>query len=297
MLCVLYTSHRVEMLKHFKEIAEKYDVIVIEEPKDELFERMLKGEITVDHYVQNLNTSFPLYSTYQCQILRELYAKGKKIYQVEPYLEILENVYKAIDSKKELPSDEKSLKVREIEKKVNSAWVDYQEAFIKKDFDALVDATLRFTKADAERFVVRDKMRAEEIAKVVESNALIEAGQIHILLPKFLEKRGFDVETINLPEEIAKKMGIEFCLNPGNELTMMYMLGKDVDEEQARLMCAQSIIYVSLIPKDEMLPSEEKPYPHLVEESKVARFVKKLSYEDCKKLFHKIWIEKSLKIE
>jgi hypothetical protein len=279
----------VEMLPRFEKIAKDHDVIVIEEPRDDNFERMLRGEITIDQYVQNLNTSFPVYSTHQCKILRELYRCGKKIYQIEPYLEVLENIYLAIESGNALPTDEKSMKVRRVEKKVNSAWIDYQEAFMRRDFDALVDATLRFTIADAKRFRVRDEMRVEEIAKVEGDFPLIEAGSTHVLVPKFLEERGFDVEVFNLPEIVANEIGLKFVLNPGNELTMRYMLGEEVDERLAKEMCARSIVYVSLIPKDEMLPSDEKPYPHLVEECKVAVFVRKLSYEDCKKLFYKLY--------
>ncbi|WP_456327634.1 hypothetical protein [Archaeoglobus sp.] len=291
-MLVLFTSHRVEMLKHFEEIAKDYDTIVIEEPKDSLFERMLKGDITIDYYVENLNTSFPLYSTYQCEVLRRLYSMGKKIYQVEPYLEVLEKIHRAIESKQPLPSDELSMKVRVVEKKVGSAWVDYQEAFMKRDFDALVDSAVRFTKADAERFIVRDEMRAEEVAKI--GDCLVEAGQIHILLPEILKEKGFDVKVVDLPREVANKLGIEFYLNPGNELTIKYMLGEDVGDEEARLMCAQSIIYVSLIPKDELLPSDDDPYPHLKRECRIAKKVRKLSYEECKELFHRIWVRRSL---
>lgn len=286
-MLVLFTSHRVEMLKHFEEIARKYDTIIIEEPRDGNFERMLKGEISIGQYVEGLNTSFPIYSTHQCMILRDLYRMGKRIVQVEPYLETLEMIHRAIESNQEVGKDERTLKVRDVERKVGSAWIDYQEAFLKRDFDYLVDATVRFTRADADRFVVRDEMRADEIEKF--GDGLIEAGQIHILLPEILKERGFDVEVLDLPREVANRLGIKFYLNPGNELTIRYMLGEDVDDETARLMCAQSIIYVSLIPKDEMIPSEDDPYPHLVRECKVARIVRKMNYEDCKRLFYKIW--------
>ncbi|ADB58357.1 hypothetical protein [Archaeoglobus profundus] len=289
-MLVLFTSHRVEMLKHFEEIAKDYDTIVIEEPKDSLFERMLKGDITIDYYVENLNTSFPLYSTYQCEVLRRLYSMGKKIYQVEPYLEMLERFHRAIESKQPLPSDELAMKVRVVEKKVGEAWIDYQEAFMRRDFDALVDSAVRFTKADAERFIVRDEMRAEEIAKI--GDCLVEAGQIHILLPEILKEKGFNVDVVDLPREVANKLGIEFYLNPGNELTIKYMLGEDVSDDEAKLMCAQSIIYVSLIPKDELLPSDEDPYPHLKRECRIAKKVRKLSYDECKELFHRIWGQK-----
>ncbi len=275
------------MLKHFEEIAKNYDTIVIEEPKNPLFEKMLKGEIDIESYVMNLNTTFPTYTTYQCQVLRRLYRMGKNIYQVEPYLEALENIYMAIEREEEIPSDEISRKVREVERKVSSAWIDYQEEFLRRDFDKLVDATMRFTKADAERFLVRDEMRGEEIAKI--GDCLVEAGQIHILLPEILKDKGFDVKIVDLPREVANKLGIGFYLNPGNELTIRYMLGEEVDEGEARLMCAQSIIYISLIPKEELLPSKNDPYPHLLRECRVANMVRRLDYEKCKNLFYKIW--------
>ena len=290
----MFTSHRVEMLPHFEEYAVKFDKIIIEEPRDKDFERMLKGEITVEDYVEKLNTAFPVYSQYQCELLKKLYAKGKKIHQVEPYLEILEKIHKAIERGKveEIPSDEDTTKVREIERKVNEAWIDYQEAFIKKDFDGLVDATVRFSKADAERFKVRDFMRAREIAKVIENNSsvLVEAGQIHLLLPKYLEELGFKVSTVSLPEMVAKKLGIELYPNPGNELTKKFMLGEDISDEEARLMAARGLIYISLVPKEEMLPTDDNPYPHLIEEIKIAKAVSKLSYDGCKKLFYKLWL-------
>ncbi len=288
-VCVLFTSHRVEMLEHFKDYAMRFDEIVIEEPRDDMFKDMLEGKITVDSYVEKLNTSFPVYSKYQCEMLRYLHGLGKRIYQIEPYLEILERIHRSIERKEELPEDERSLKVREIERKVNEAWIDYQEAFLRKDFDALVEATVRYSKADAERFRIRDRMRAEEISRVIGDRALVEAGQIHVLLPKYLEELGFRVSTVNLPEMISKKLGIELYLNPGNELTIKYMLGEEVSHEEARLLSARGIIYISLIPKKELLPSEKDPYPHLVRENKVAKTVRKLDYEDCKRLFYRIW--------
>jgi len=292
---ILFTSHRVEMLPHFEEEAKKRDIIIIEEPRDENFQRMLDGKIAVDEYVRKLNTSFPVYSKHQCEILRKLHNMGKKIYQSEPYLEAIEEIHKAIEENRfeQLPKEGKISEVQNIERTVNSAWVDYQEAFLKKDFDALVDATIRFTKADAERFKVRDKMRAEEIAEIIEEangSVLVEAGQIHLLLPKYLEEMGFKVSTLNLPEMVAKKLGIELYPNPGNELTKKFMLGEDVDEETAKIMAARGIIYISLIPKDEKLPTEDNPYPHLVEENKIAKAVSRLSYEDCRRLFYKIWL-------
>ncbi len=293
-MLVLFTSHRVEMLPHFEEIAKDFDVVVIEEPKDKRFREMLEGVLDIEAYVRTLDTSFPLYSKHQCDVLRRLYGIGKRIFQADPYLEAIETIRDAVERGEfdKLPKDETLELVRKTEREANLAWLDYQEAFLRKDFDELVEATVRFTKADAERFRVRDRMRAEEIASLlenVEGNVLVEAGQIHILLPRYLEDLGFEVLTMNLPETIAKDLGIELYPNPGNELTKRFMLGESVDENEAKLMAARGIIYISLIPKNEMLPSDENPYPHLLEENKIAKAVSELSYERCKSIFYKIW--------
>ena len=290
-ILVLFTSHRVEMLKHFEEEALKMDLIIIEEPRDEYFEKMLKGDISVEMYVKNLNTSFPVYSKYQCELLKRLYRMGKRILQIEPYLEVLEKIHKAIEIGKidEVLKDKKTSKVREIERRVNKAWIEYQEAFLRKDFDALVDITIEFSKVDAERFRVRDLMRAKGIAEVIDDNALVEAGQIHILLPKYLEDLGFDVSVKSLPELIAKKLGVELYQNPGNVLTMKFMLNEDISDKEAKLLAARGLVYISLIPKRELIPSKHDEYPHFIRENKVARIVNKLNYDECKNLFYKIW--------
>jgi len=290
-ITVLYTSHRVEMLRHFEEEAKKVDTIIIEEPRDENFEKMLRGDISVESYVANLDTSFPVYARYQCEILKKLYKMGKKIYQVEPYLEILEKIHKAIETGKfdEVVKDKEIAEVREVERLVNEAWIEYQEAFIKRDFDMLVNATVKFSKADAKRFKIRDLMRAKEISRVVKDKTLVEAGHIHVLLSKYLEDFGFVTKTISLLEIVAKELKTEVYLNPGNVLTMKYMLNEDVGDEEAKLLAARGIVYISLIPKKELLPSENDPYPHFVRENKVARIVNKLSYDECKDIFYKIW--------
>ncbi|RLI74101.1 hypothetical protein DRO97_06370 [Archaeoglobales archaeon] len=279
---VLFTSHRVEFLEHFESEAMKYDVIVLEEPKNDRLFEYFDGKITRDEYVKSLDTSFPHYTLLHLELLRRLHKKGKKILQIEPYLEKLNKIYELIE-KGEVGGDPV---VREVERKVTRAWIEYQEAFMKKDFDELVEKTIEYTKVDAERFKVRDEMRAEKIVEL-DGEVLVEAGQIHILLPIFLMERGCEVLTKSIPNEIAKNLGYEWSFNPGSELTKKYMLNEDVKDE--KLIAARALIYISMISKKEILPSEKEKYPHLMDEIKVVSFVNKLNYNDCKKLFEKIW--------
>jgi len=296
-ITVLFTSYRIELLQHFEEEARKSDVIILEEPENENLINLLEGKISVEDYVRNLDTTFPLFAKYLGEMLKNLTIMDKKILQIEPYLKTLEDIYRAIESNEfeELTKNPEVEMVRDIEKKATEALIRYHETFLKGDFDALVEATIRFTKADAERFRVRDHMRAKKIAEVIsEEDApriLIEAGHMHVLLPEYLKRmlNDSEIRTVSLTEIAAKRCGIDLVPNPGNELTRMYILGEPVSEEMERLLAARGLIYISLISKDEKIPTKDTPYPHLVEEVKVAKFASKLSYEDCKTVFGKIW--------
>lgn len=79
---VVYTSPRIENLQFLKSEFSNYSVIVLEEPKNNLFHDVLEGKITVDLYVRKISTQFPLYTRKLIEMLKEL--KSREIMQVEP---------------------------------------------------------------------------------------------------------------------------------------------------------------------------------------------------------------------
>jgi hypothetical protein len=300
-LLALLTSHRIEMLQHFEEEALKNEAIILEEPENKNLVDLLEGRKSIEEYVQGLNTTLPLFARYHSKMLKKLYSMGKKIFQIEPYLKNLEDIYKAIENNRfeEVIRNPDVEAVREVEKRTTEALIEYHEAFLKGDFDGVVNTTIKFTKMDADRFRIRDYMRAKEIVGTIRNGApsriVIEAGQMHILLPEYLKKLLKDravVSTISLPESIAKKIGLELVPNPGNELTKKYIMGEKVAEDTEKLLAAKGLIYISLISKDEKIPTKENPYPHLIEETEVSKFVSKLSYESCRNKFEKIWMKR-----
>ncbi len=159
---------------------------------------------------------------------------------------------------------------------------------MKSDFDHIVDKVIEFTKKDSERFKLRDYMRATEISKLGGSGKfVVEAGYMHVLLPIFLRDLNVKLESVNLLEKACKLLNIEYSENPGDILAKAYMLRQDLKDND-RLLAAQSLIYISMISKDEKLPSPGKPYPHLIEEIEISRKVRAMSYEECKKGFMNI---------
>jgi len=289
-MLIVFVSHRIELLALFEKIAERYGTIVFEEPRSEL-KRLLNGEMDVEEYVKWLDTPFPLFTRYEAELILRLHSAGKKILQVEPYLEVIEGIHYAVE-RGEFESyikDERVEAVRELEKRATGAHLRYQEIFMQRNFDGLVDATVSFAKADADRFRMRDYMRAKALYNL--NNALVEAGQMHVMLPEYLRKMGVGVKTINLSEIAARRCGVKPVKNPGTVLTMKYIFGEKIDEDEERLFAARALVYISLIKKEEMLPTPENPFPHTMDEVKVVRFADSLDYNDCKKVFERIWFK------
>lgn len=55
-----------------------------------------------------------------------------------------------------------------------------------------------------------------------------------------------------------------------------------------RLLAARSLIYVSLLTKEELLPTQKQPTPHLAEEVRLKAFVDKLDYTACETIFSRV---------
>ena len=267
---VVFTSHRVENLPFLREEFERCETIVLEEPRNDVFADVLEGKISIDTYLNIVDTQFPLYTSRLLEMLRKM--RHKRILQIEPYLEEVDKLRDFRDGSED---------VREMERKVNLAYIDYVESFMRGNFDEIVQKVIDFARADAERFVMRDEMRAEAIDF---DDAVIEAGVMHTKLAEIL-----DAETVSIPELIAERLGVEYLDTPGNVLTKSYIYGFDCEEE---LLAARSLVYISLVEKREMEPDEAVPYPHFVHEQKIIRFVNRLDYEKCSRVFRKLWMPK-----
>lgn len=296
-LNVCLTTYRVEILELLKKELEKCDVVMLEQPDNKLLYDYLEGRKNLSEYVEEIDTNLPVFTAHLLEILKKMHEKGVIILQVEPYLENLERIYMAIDGGEleNVLREEDVRIVHKMEKRTTKMLIEYQEAFLEGDFDALVDATINFTKADAERFKVRDYMRAMAIRNMIEelepSSIFVEAGQMHFLLPEYLSRmlENTEIMVTRVVEKLAENCNLKLIPNPGNLLTEEYIRDNRVDEEEERLMAARGLVYISMIKKEEMLPTDENPCPHLVDEAKVADFVYGLSYNDCRRKFGELW--------
>ncbi len=294
-ITVALTSHRVEELKQLKEEARKNQVFILEEPENKSLYQFFEGELNAEEYIDHINTSFPVFTHNYVHLLKELYNEGLEIVQIDPYSQNLEEIYRDIEKggHGDLQGKEMDV-VRKVEKRVTYTWLKYHQEFLDQNFDEIVKGTVLFARADAQRFRSKDLMRARHVVRSLESvecgNILVEAGRMHFLLPEFLKKMVEDsyIETVDLVERTASSCGLELVQNPGNVLTEKFILDEKLTDDEANLMAAQGLIYISLIKKEEMLPKDEK-CPHLKDEVEVARHANSLSYEECKEEFERIW--------
>ncbi|AGK60890.1 hypothetical protein Asulf_00883 [Archaeoglobus sulfaticallidus PM70-1] len=298
---VVLTSHRVEYIPMIRDSAMASEVIMLEEPPNDNLFRFFNGEMDLRSYVKSLDTSFPVYTYFLSDLLKHMNSMGKRILQIEPYLEIVQKMQKSIEDGtfEEFVKDKTIESVRNIEKKVFGAFIKYQEVFMSKDFDELVDATVNFSVADAERFRFRDEMRLSKIFEVIEHlrekdenmKIMIESGSIHTRIPERLNKELKEdyIKTVDLKRIAAKMLGIEYLKNPGTQLTEIFINDVDAGEEELKLLAARSLVYISKVSPQEMLPKSKNDFPHLVEEMEISKKVSSMDYDECKQEFMKIW--------
>jgi hypothetical protein len=294
--------HRPEMLPIIAEWMRRHDTILLEEPPAEDFESMLEGQITVNDYIQQIDVEYPAFSRQMYLLLRKLKAEGKKILQVEPYLEALVGIHELFAEghrPQELPKNSLQYPVYLAERNATGALLAYYQTAVNGTFENTVDAVKTFARQDAARFRLRDSLRAQaiELLAKAHSSVYIEAGAIHYPLWRLLRNQlppQVQVKSLFLAESALKKIGEKGHLyGPGDQLTLRYIFHPNlVDTSQEKILAARSIIYSKIVEKEEFT-DDVGTFPHLRDELACIRTTKRLSLEDCRRLFPHIRRAKS----
>jgi hypothetical protein len=297
LITIGFSSHRIESLPFVKKLIENHDVIIIEEAPNPRFADMLNRKITIDECLGEEDMQFPEFSRRMYKILQEFHLMGKKILQVEPYMERLMNIYKMFSEGKE-PADVLNIpgtgEVYEAEKKATGALLHFYESSMRNSFPETIEAVKMFARADADRFRLRDKMRAEAIVRILpeDKKVYVEAGSMHIHLEKtlkqILEKR-WRIRTEFSLEPVMKKLtGKKQVMPPGDLLTAHYIFCKKNNEKFETLQAARSLIYIKLLKKEEMIPSKAEKTPHTKDEIRAIELANKFTPTQCEELYRKI---------
>jgi hypothetical protein len=298
-----YSTHRTESLAFAAEMMASHHVIFLEDPPIPGFEAMLKSEITIDQYLQNTDTEYPDFAYRLCHLIRKENKKGKKFFQVEPFVEILIGIHEFFaDGGAPDQIDRNTLMwdVYQAEKNATGYLLAFYHAAMNSSFEENVKAVKNFAKADAARFQLRDKLRAQALKTLVSTfnSVYIEAGEIHMALFKELRKclpSEVSIKPRFLMKPVYKKLsGKRHIFGPGDILTLYYIFHPQLESPKLDILASRSLIYSKLLEKEEIINSAE-PYPHTRNELETISKVNALSRDDCKNLFRKIRLKSSAK--
>jgi hypothetical protein len=300
-----FSIHRPEFIGMTGNWMRGHEAIFLEEPPQPGLQRMLAGALSIEEYLLPVDVEYPVFSRQMCQLLRKLYVEGKKIFQVEPFLEHLLAVHEFFakgHAPKEIASDSMAYQVYAAERDASKALLDYYQIVMDGTFEETIEAIIRFARADAVRFQLRDSLRARALADRLTkfSNAYIEAGSIHyglyLQLKQQLPKQ-VRLKPVFIAHEALKTIGGRGHLyGPGDQLTLRCIFHPNSKDIQADvLLAARSLVYSKLVEKEE-LSADVETFPHVRNELVVIQAVKLLNLDDCKRLFPLIRRSKSVNV-
>lgn len=295
-LTLAFSSHWIETLPAAFELMRKHDAICLEEPPAPDFGSMLEGNVPIEEYLLGMSPGFPRFSERQCILLQRLFAQGKVVLQVDPFLEILSGIHDFFarggkPEEIEPVSDRRA--VYDAERAWTKALLAYYQASATGDFEQALRAVKAFAQADAARGLLRDRLRADKLLEIIRpfETVYVEAGYIHLALWIDLKKRlpaGWEAKRVHLMAPVIRPLaGSPIILGPGDELTLLYTFRPHFQGPRADLLAARSLVHTRLLDQEEEEPIG-LPYPHTRNEIESARLVRKLTLEDCRHLYARI---------
>ena len=285
------------------ELMKGHEAILLEEPSGPGFQQMLAGALSIEEYLLAVDVEYPVFSRQMCRLLRQLHVEGKKILQVEPFLEHLLAVHDFFaegNGPEEIAPGSIAYQVYAAERDASKALLDYYQIVMDGTFEQTIEAIIRFARADAARFELRDTLRAEALADRMAEfrRAYVEAGSIHyglyLQLKQRLPKRAH-IRPLFLARKALHGIGRQGHLyGPGDQLTLSYVFHPDFNEPQREaLLAARSLVYSKLLEKEEQ-SAELETFPHIRDELACIHTVRRLTVGDCARLFPLIRRAKSI---
>jgi hypothetical protein len=296
MITIGFSSHRAEIIPFARQIMEQHQIIVLEEPPHPKLADMLNGNLSIGDYLMEVDIEFPEFDRLMCNEARRLHQQGKKLLQIEPYLEKLLKIHEYF-AEGMTPVDVLNMAdlktVYLSEKSATGALINFYARSMEKDFKQVIESVKAFANADAQRSNLRSILRSGAIASLDTTKKIyVESGYIHYPLYRYLLhnfKGNQNIRAVYLMQPVFKKLGCKRRnMGPGDILTLYYALNLPIKEDLANLLSARSLIYTQLIETQEMLPDQSDMTPHTSDEALVNKLVDRLGFEDCKTLYSEI---------
>ncbi len=303
-ITICYSTHRPEILSLMKPILDLHDIIILEEPSVPEFKKLMSEEIPLDEYVESGDFTFPTFQSLLYKTIINLTkTKPTEVHQIDPYLETLLNIHETFangGSASDLTS-ELHRQIYETEKTVTGVLLQYYHSVLKGKFEESIKRIVQFAREDAARIKLRDNLRARKTHSLLSSKMrpssriFIEAGYIHLWLFKALKKL--------VPNNIKLVLFFPACpiisfylekrhvYTPGDILTLSFLFG--TNRRDKFLLAARSLIFTKILLKHEIMPENKMHFPHTLDEIECVELVRRLSLDDCKKVFKTIKTAKS----
>jgi hypothetical protein len=293
-LTLAFSSHRPETLPYAEAAMRGHDAIVLEEPGHPQFSAMLSGEVSIEDYLLDSEYEYPEFARGLCRVLRRFAAAGAPVLQIDPFMDELAAIHWRFadgQSPSDIEPGTAAHTVYSSERTWTAALIAFYRASVTSDFDSVVRAVKRFARADAARGRLRDRMRALALAELSKNyrRIYVETGYIHQYLPYVLKRLvppEVNIERLWLTAPVVRpETGKSRVMGPGDTLTVASTFKPGFDGPAADLMAAQSLIHVKALYKEEIVPSQDNPAPHTMDEIEVNRMVSALTYDDCRHLY------------
>jgi hypothetical protein len=291
-----FSPHRIEALAPAVEHMRRHEAIVLEEPESPLFVSMLNKTISIEDYLLETDYQFPRFAEESCRLLRELHAEGKRILQIDPFMDRLQEIHERF-ARGDLPGAIRQGSAQHAvywaERRCTEALLDYYTKSAGPDFDEVVASSKRFAMADAARGRLRDRLRAERLASLTGSfeSIYVEAGELHVALLPDLRRRmpsAVRIFPLYLMDRAVRQLGgKQRGLGPGDLLTLIYVFRPAYEGDRADLLAARNLIHVKILKKSEM-EDEDGAFPHTWDQIESNRLVAGLTYRECRALFLEI---------
>ncbi len=289
---LVLANHRPETIPAAQRLMARHDTVILEEPPDPQFLSMLDGQVSIDTYLETQDLEYPEFSRRMAGVLRECHRAGTRLYQIEPFIDHLLSIHERFadgEGPSDLPTGTALHRVYLAEREATAALIDFYAVSTSGTFEATVEAVKRFAHSDAQRFALRDRMRAAAMVDVITTpgRTYIEAGQIHFPLWRELRRRlltGYPLRMHFLMADAVRSMGYRGHLyGPGDLLTLHYRFHPQRRFQEEDLLAARALVYSKLIAKEEIIDANE-PYPHTRDELEVGAVTARLTLTDCRRL-------------
>ncbi|ADN51469.1 conserved hypothetical protein [Vulcanisaeta distributa DSM 14429] len=293
----------IEYIKYLREVAQHYDVFIVESPNTESVRQYLSGEINIDQLLYDIEYFNIDYTREFYKALREFNEYGIDVIPVDPYSVIsvgirIKAMLHNLDYKS-LSSDGRYVAFMEL--KIAEAHRAYNSALLRGDFEDAVRWLIKYARLDAERIKFRSELRAREIVKILRNlgkphDVLIHADHYNEVLVNYLGKKLMCMPSVIRLDDVAcKRLGVRPLIHPGIKLTNNYVYGMPMNKGEEYLLASRAMIYALLKARifgrvnRRMLGDKA-----ILIDNSLKRLAYRLSIDDAKDIFRKLMMPGSI---